>query len=747
MNLGKKYFFIFLGLIVLVGVSVKASDASAVYSVHCASYKMAENAHDDVQKLLSLGYPAFYLAVEIKGKGKWYRVYAGKFDNKKKATLLAQTLMTNKIVSDYLIFKLPAENSVLTKQDKTVLTVATGKKKKSPAVSTKDVEKSKQKPLDLIEGKHPAKNERAQTAIKEIDEPSSGSPIYDQALGEMKQKDYAKALTTFKEFVAREDTKNDWGERALRHMADCHYYLGEKGSKEHLLIAVEFYKNTLHSFPDPRKENASTYYRLARTYDYLKFYPESLRNYEYLVSKYSNSSYASEALFRIGELYYSTGKYNQAIEKLVAYLIKNRGGDYAKQAFYLIADCYYKTKQSANAEIWFRDAQKKWSDLADIPKEIVMDLGVHKYSLCRYDEAIDAFSFYVNMFSQDEKLKEVLLLLANSYKAADQIPSALTILNLIIDKYPESKEATESIMLMASLGVEKPGVKVILSLNNVNFYKQPLDAYDAILRKNTKGEIAELATLRKADALQKMNRNKKAADVYLEFLRTYPSSKMADEARLGFKTASAGLIDDYFDKKDYLAVAYIYFQAYKPILIKNDEYKQVSKIALSLRELGLTEDSLNLLRDYKKVGKDEQILNRVMLDIAEGQMTQAKYDEAEKTLEELSIRPSVKDSGLIMAIKKNQAAISYKKGVHDNAMVNYDAVVRPGQNSNDPELKFWSQFYTAKSYLKMEKNADAQKTFAEIKTQSGPDGFWTKVVDYYVDDQKWWDKYGERLKK
>jgi TolA-binding protein len=747
MNLGKKYIFIFLGLIVLIGVSVKASVASAVYSVHCASYKMADKANDDVQKLLSLGYPAFYLAVEIEGKGKWYRVYAGKFDNKKKATLLAQTLLTNKMVSDYLIIKLPAENSVLTKKDKKVPTAATEKKKKSPAVSTKDADKSTQNPLALIEGRDPAKNERIQKTIKEIDEPSSGLPIYDKALGEMKQKEYAKALETFKEFVAREDTQKEWGERALRHMADCHYYLGEKGSKEHLLIAVEFYKNTLQSFPDPKKENASTYYRLARTYDYLKFYPEALRNYEYLISKYSNSSYASEAIFRIGELHFLTGKYNQAIEKLVAYLIKNRGGDYAKQAFYLIADCYYKTKQSANAEVWFRDAQKKWSDLADIPKEVVMDLGVHKYSLRRYDEAIEAFSFYVNMYSQDEKLKEVLLLLANSYKATDHISAALPIFNLIIDKYPESKEATESIMMMASLGVEKPGVKVVLSLNNVNYYKQPLDAYDAILRKNPTGEIAELATLRKADALQKMHRNKKAADVYLEFLNTYPSSKVVGEAREGFKAASAGLIDDYFDKKDYLAVAYIYFQAYKAIRIQNDEYKQVSKIALSLKELGLTEHYLNLLRDYKKVGKDEQILNRVILDIAEGQMSQGKYDEAQKTLEELSIRPSVKDSGLIMAIKKNQAVISYKKGVYDKAMVNYDDVARSGQNSNDPELRYWSQFYTGKSYLKMEKNADAQKTFAEIKTQSGPDGFWTKVVDYCVEDQKWWDKYGERLKK
>jgi tetratricopeptide (TPR) repeat protein len=821
MSPGKIYFFIVLCLIVLTAVSVKSSDTPAVYTVHCASYQMAGKASDDVQKLVSLGYPAFYSEVEIKGKGKWFRVYAGKFDNKKKAILLAETLKKNKLVSDYLIFNLSTYNLVPPKQDKK-LSITPLKKKKSPTVETKDVDKSTQKPPALIEEKYQAKNERAKTAIKEIDEPSSGHSLYDQALSEMKQKNYLKALATLKEFIAREDTKNEWGERALRHMADCHYYLGEKGSKDNLLFAVEFYKNILQSFPDPKKENASTYYRLAKTYDYLKFYPESIKNYEYLISKYTNSSYASEAAFRIGELNYKNGKHNQAIEKLTAYLIKNRGGDYAKQAFYLIADCYYKTKQSASAEVWFRDAQKKWPDLIDIPEEVIMDLGVHKYSLRRYDEAINAFSFYANMNSKDEKLKEVLMLLANSYKAADQISAALTILNLIIDKYPESKEATESIMLMATLGLEKPGVKVVSSLNNINYYKQPIDAYDTILMKNPAGEIAESATLKKADALQKLQRNKKAADIYLEFLNMYPQSKMADEARAGFKKASAGLIDDYFAKKDYLAVAYIYFKAYKAVPVQADEYKQLSKIALSLKELGLTEDYLNLLTDYKKVGKDEQILNSVMLDIAEGQMAQAKYDEAQKTLDELISRPSVKGTGLIAEIRKNQATISYRKGLYDKAISNYDAVVRSGQNikdpaqaysqyasslnqqkenslalqnyliavkyfnqdkntdanqgaaykeigdlyfkaknfqsglemytsalnkSTDPELKSWSQYYIGKSYLKMDKNVDAQKTFTEIKNQSGPDGFWTKVVDYYVEDQKWWEKYGERLKK
>jgi len=771
MNLGKKYFFIVLGLIIITSVSGTPSNAASVYTVHCASYKTVASASEEVQRLLSLGYPAYYSELEIKDKGKWYRVYAGKFDNKRKATLLAETLKTNKVVGYSFIFRLPSSSAAEDKQakqpkqpkqlkqekdEKPVKQVKQDKTEKNPpktalkkeatpAVSTTEGKDLTQKAALPFQENEQIKNERTQTTIPEPDEPNSGSPLYDQAFGEMKQKNYVKALVTFKEFIARDDTKNEWGERALRHMADCHYYLGEKGNKKNLLIAVEFYKNTLQSFPDPKNENASTYYRMARTYDYMQFYPEAIRHYEVLISKYPNSPYAVEAVFRMGELYYKTGKYKQAIEKLIAYLKKNRDGSCAKQSYFIIADCFYKTNQLANAEIWFRDAQKKWADLSELPRAVVWDLGAHKYNLRRYDEAIHAFSFYANMYPQDEKLKEALLLLANSYKAAGQISAAVTILNMILDKYPESKEASESIILMASMGVEKPGVKVVSYLNNVHYYQHPIEAYDEVIMKNLTGEIAEAAILKKAEALQKLDRNKKASDVYLELLNMYPQSKMAEEARKGFRKNSAGIIDEYFDKKDYLAVAYIYFKAYKNIPVQADEFKQITKIALSLKELGLTDDSLTILKNYKNVCKDEQTLNKVMLNIAEVQITQAKYDEAQKALEELISKPSVKDSGLILAIKKSQAEIIYQKGLYDKA--SYDAADRSGQDINDPDLKTWSQFQTGKSYLKMEKKADAQKAFTEIKTAAGPEGFWTKVVDYYVEDQKWWDKYGERLQK
>lgn len=907
-----RIYFVFR-VMLLVFITNVSSNAAAenLYTVHCASYKTGKQAAADVKNLMAKGYAAFFIQVEIKEKGRWYRVYSGKYETKEKAGLAAEKMLKEKVISEYLIFPVSADQTIQNNEknskqknsltgntaaiianrdskryhlpgmpfydkvkkhhrvvfnseqeainagyykagesnrrlakDKQAALPALEKhpvksssaqikkekqsrkdkvEKKAIIVKTKTAEKIQQIPLALVSEKNSGKPQNAEQMPAEKEEFASGSVLYDKALGELKEKNYDKALATFKEFVARDDTSNDLGERALRHMADCHFFLGEKGSKDHLPIAVQFYKNTLQSFPDPDKKNALTYFRLARTYEYLNHHSDALKNYENLLTKYPESAYIPEASFKIGALLHQTGKYSQAVDQLIAYLMKYRGGYFAKQAFYLVADCYYMMQQSASAEVWFHDAQKKWPDFIGIPKEIVLDMGKHKFSLRRYDEAINIFSLYANLYPGDEKLKEVLLLFANSYKAADQISAALTIYNLIIDKYPESKEAAESMMAMASLGIYKPRVKVFSAMKNIHYYKDPIGAYDLLLMKNPPAEIVQVAMLQKGDALHKLKRDRKSADVYLEFLKMYPQSKMVGEARTGLKLASSTLIDSSYREKDYLAVSDIYFKAYRAVPLQPDEYEIVNKIAVSLGKIGLADDCIKLLKDYKNVCRDEKITSNLEFSIAKEEMARKKYDEAEKILGELIVQPAVKNTPLMISIKKEMAEIAYRKRLYDKAVVDYKDVINSGQNINDPgptfwhyavslkekkedslalqnyliavkylnqdkqlvsgsgdayketgdlyfkannfknslymynkalirasnnqDLKFWSLFHMGKSYLKMYNNSEAQKTFNQIKTQSGPEGFWTKIVDYYINDQMWWDKYGEYLKK
>lgn len=877
-----KKFTLFLILLNLTIFRIDLAHAE-IYSIHIASYKTLRQAKIDVNRLHLQGYSASVREAHVPGSGKWYRVYAGQYANRQKALIAATEMKRAEKIDKFFIHTLPETKSVpkankvqfiKTKKPKSPSSpvVVAGNKMTNNDPSKSDVkaaaglnvtspQKIKQKTISKKEEFRSARSNKQNTAQekkeafkalimgnqklmpeppllahagksaeevfkepgeKDIFEPASDSPIYNKALAELKEKKYSQALVTFKEFISRKDTQKEWGQRALRHMADCHYWLGKAGSKENLLIAAEFYKNTLENFPDPRRENALTYYRLAKTYEHLKYYPESIRQYQNLIAKYPDAPYVPEAYFKIGEIYYTDGKYNEAAEALIRYQMKYRGRANTKRSFYLIAHSFYKAKQSTNAEVWFRDSWKQWPDLSDMPKDLLLDVGLHKMSLRRFDEAVRIFSFYVNLYPDDEKSKEVLKLLASAFRQSGQPSPALAVYNRIIDKYPGTKEAKESMLAMADLGVENPGLKIFRFLNHTHFYRNPMDTYDTLILQNVTGDIAEDAMLQKAAALVKKGEGRRAADVYLDFLRLYPQSKRMTDASRGLKTASAALIEEYYAKNDYLAVAYVYFKSYGAVAIQADEYPQVKKIALSLKELALLDDYLIILQRYLKIAGNEAVINIVSLDIAEGLIMQKKYDDAQNILNALAAKPSVRKSAMMIGVRKNMAEIAYRKQLYGQAVANYHAVVGAGQELSDPgrtyihyarslkeqkeneqalqnyltavkylnedkservnagiaykelgdlylhkdnmanglamygkafdfstdaELKLWSRFLMGKTYLKMNKEEQAQNTFAQIKTAAGAEGFWSKVVDFYAADVKWWDKYGNTVTK
>lgn len=851
-----KYQF-WLAIYLFAAILVVGQVQAGVYTIHVSSYKTLKQAQVDLDRLKAQGYEAFVNQTHLADSGNWYRVYTGQFETRKKAQYAADEMKNRQQIERIFIHYLPKvkntanlhqglskagvkqkERSGKKRQDDSEkkVSAATGliqqnnKDSQNKAIKNKETFNAllmgdkKLTPFPPKSAESTMENEEfaKEPDEKDISEPLSTSDLYNQALAHLKERRFQQSLDLFKEFISRPDTSKEWGQRALRHMADCHYWLGKNGSKEDLLIAAEFYKNTLESFPDPRKENALTYYRLAKTYESLKYFPEAIKQYQNLIDKYPDAPWAPEAYFRIGDIYYADGKYTQAAEALIRYQLKYRGGPQTKKSYYMIAHAFYKGKQSANAEVWFREARKKWTDLSDIPHELILDYADHKMAMRRYDEAIEAFSFYVNLYPKDEKTKDIAIKLAGAYREAGQIAPALAVYSRLIEKYPETEEAKKSILAMASLGVDYPTIKVFRFLNHIQYFRNPMDTFDMLIMRNPTGDIGEEAMLQKAAALVKKGEGRKAADVYLEFLRLYPESKRAANASSGLKTASAALIEEYYAKKDYLAVAYVYFRSYGAVPLQADEYAQVNKIALSLKEMGFIDDYLNVLNRYLKVAQDEAVVHQVHLAIAEGLVLQGNYDEAQKILNELAVKPTIRKGVLMVGIRKTMADIAYMRQQYAEAAANYDAMIRSGldvpepgptyykyaralrekkENSQalqnyltavqylggeksekektgivykeigdlylikdnpvisldmyskafeaagDAELKFWSQFLMGKTYMRMNKDDQAQNVFTQMKAASGAEGFWTKVTDFYVADYYWWNKYGESISR
>jgi len=90
-----KRYYLALILFVVAAMSVRPSYALAEnvsYAVHLSSCKSIENADREVSKLKNAGFDAFHRYESVKEKGKWYRIYAGKYASKSRAAREANTL-------------------------------------------------------------------------------------------------------------------------------------------------------------------------------------------------------------------------------------------------------------------------------------------------------------------------------------------------------------------------------------------------------------------------------------------------------------------------------------------------------------------------------------------------------------------------------------------------------------------------------------------------------------------------------
>jgi hypothetical protein len=124
---GRLYFrlftklLIFLFIIPCLLITRPSHAQSKSYSICFGSYKNIKYAEEAISRLQKQNYDAFYRYVEVRGKGKFYRVYVGRFNSKEEAKTKAEQLINSGIMSsDYFI-------NVLFGKDQTDLSEVKGK--------------------------------------------------------------------------------------------------------------------------------------------------------------------------------------------------------------------------------------------------------------------------------------------------------------------------------------------------------------------------------------------------------------------------------------------------------------------------------------------------------------------------------------------------------------------------------------------------------------------------------------------
>ncbi len=386
-----------------------------------------------------------------------------------------------------------------------------------------------------------------------------------------------------------------------------------------------------------------------------------------------------EALYAEAVALYRKGQYSKAVDKFRSYIDQFAGNPRSKSSFFWIAECHSQMQDTKKSDDAFQEALKRWPDYRDIPREILISLGFHFFRQGSYDHVVGTFSYYINIYPDDPFRKEMSYLIARSLTEMQQYEPALKAFSAVIERYPDTKEATESSIIMANIGVKNPKLKLPAYMAGVQYYKDPVATYDTVLSKNLPSqEMAERILFQKAHALYQGKRFQDAFQASIVQLKRFPNGKCKDAGLAQLKAITEHLVDEDYRNGDYLRVADTYFRAYEGAWVKTVDFGTGFRITDSLRRIGLYRDARRVADHLILVEKDGRHRNSLLVMMADVNVRERHYDEAERIVTELSKEAASLGRDDRTALRRIQGDLYLKKGLYQKAAASYIDVAAEG---------------------------------------------------------------------
>ncbi len=386
-----------------------------------------------------------------------------------------------------------------------------------------------------------------------------------------------------------------------------------------------------------------------------------------------------EALYAEAVDLYRKGKYSTAIDSFRSYIRQFAGGPRSKACFYWIAECHSQMQDPKKADEAFGEAIRRWPDYLDIPRETLVSLGFHYFRQGVFDNVIGVFSYYINLYPQDPFRKEMSYLIARSLTEMQQYDSALRAFSAVIEKYPDTKEAMESAVIMANIGVKTPGLKLPAHMAGAEHYRDPVATYDKVLEKDLPSlELTERILFQKAYALYQRKQYREAFQASFTQLRRFPNGRCREAGLQTLKGSTELLVHEDYARGDYLRVADTFLSAYEGAWVKSVDFETGYRIADSLRRVGLYREARRVADHLLMTERDGRNRNALLVIAADVSYRERHYDEAERLVTELSRQAAMLDREDRQALQRLQGDLYLRKGQYPKAAASYADVAGEG---------------------------------------------------------------------
>ncbi|MCW3086480.1 MAG: hypothetical protein JWP12_3846 [Bacteroidetes bacterium] len=538
--------------------------------------------------------------------------------------------------------------------------------------------------------------------IKDVDNKYAGAAKYYYAHIAYTEKNYETALTDFLKLQQNET----FGPVVPYYIAQIYYLQGKYDLVITYAPALLDSANTKRA-PEIARILGESYYRTGKYGEAIPF----LKKYEKAAGKLPRGDQ-----YELGYAFYQVKSYDDAIDYFTG--VTNIDDSLAQNAYYHLGDCYLKTNNKQNARTAFGQASK-----LDFDKSIQEDALYSYAKLCYelaynpYNEAIKAFQTYINNYPDSPHLDEAYTYLVNVFTTTHNYKGAIEAIEAIKVPTPELKQAHQKVAYFRGVDLFNNGefANAIQLFDKSMTYKfDKLITAQAIYWKgesyyrlkqyskaieNYQAYIAEPGAIGKSElsdanynigyAYYKQNDYDNSNLWFRKFVTFKPQ---ADQKKINDALNRIG--DGYFKKNDYSNAADYYDQSYKMKLLDADYALLQKSLANGVQKKYPVEinDLQMLISNYPKSGQVQQAKLELAKAYEKNNQTDLALDAYQKFTTEY---PNSKEMSIALS---KIGLIYFQRKEDDKAFTYFDKLIKYNRTSNEAlaAINSVKQIYTAK---------------------------------------------------
>jgi len=474
-------------------------------------------------------------------------------------------------------------------------------KEKIEAVATDEeevveVDEEKAKKAALLAEKEKKRRLRRETVIKSS---------YDTAEKAFRDGRYKEAIDLFRSTyrIARDnvadfkDELNPLAIQGLFRVADAMYAMLERRGGTNYHQAITAYETGIRiaqesNFPSDLIPHA--YFRIGRSYQKMNFHHEANLQYTKLQERFPGSLQASESNFWKAFNQIDRREWRLAIRDFREYLRASPSPKFLARAHYKMAEAYYELKDYFKAKEGFDRGRAIDPKYPEGDPALLFHMGETYYETKDFATAREVFGILLQKYPDADYSKLVALRLGDFLRDEGKEEEAIEVYKNAISGFSRD---------LALLG--KMRIANILSKRPyTEDYKEALKTYDEIIKLYTDSLQFEEAMLRKGLTLTLFGEYIPAIEALEAFAEKFPNNIYVQRGVVQetINENVKGLIDQYFQEKDYLAVTGV-DRDYKSLYLDKFPFDTtLFQIGVSYHRLGLFEDALVMYNRLIKEG-------------------------------------------------------------------------------------------------------------------------------------------------